>query len=367
MDRGDRIKVFYKALVAELGEEVVRCHFSLLVQTNATLITHEVAQWLSDHRVYVGVSINGTPAMHDRTRQNANGKGSYGQVVAGIQALRDVNPEIVAGALYTISLEDDPVAVVRSIGQDLGIGSIDCLLPHASHDLPPEGYGDRNRSYPWATRGMLQFVGRDGAPLVTPYATWLMYAYMEACQLTESGCDVSIHFMDEIARLAAGDCESSVQVLGLTKEVMCIGVDDGSYQHHDTLNVVDAGLLPVRNLLPRVVTSVSQGEALTVRNASIMEASLCMMRQHRVWGVYQRRLDGLPQLCDTCIGCRFVMQCGGGLPTHRHKRGEDPFRHPSVYCTDLLMLFTSMRRVIEENALHDRKPLRGFRITPGNV
>jgi uncharacterized protein len=51
------------------------------------------------------------------------------------------------------------------------------------------------------------------------------------------------------------------------------------------------------------------------------------------------RQIGADALADQCLRCPVLRVCGGGLYPHRYRSGAG-FRHPSVYCDDLLQLIT---------------------------
>lgn len=55
------------------------------LQTNGTLLTDEWADFLRDHHFLVGISIDGTEEMHDRYRLSRSGRGSWAQVMRGIE------------------------------------------------------------------------------------------------------------------------------------------------------------------------------------------------------------------------------------------------------------------------------------------
>jgi uncharacterized protein len=58
------------------------------LQTNATMITDELAQLLAEYRFLLGVSLDGPEALHNTYRQNRRGIGSYKRVVRGIELLK---------------------------------------------------------------------------------------------------------------------------------------------------------------------------------------------------------------------------------------------------------------------------------------
>lgn len=65
-----------------------RDHISITIQTNATLITDEIAQYIMDNKIGIGVSIDGPAEFHNKTRPLQNGKGSFDQVIRGIRILQ---------------------------------------------------------------------------------------------------------------------------------------------------------------------------------------------------------------------------------------------------------------------------------------
>lgn len=58
-------------------------------QTNGTLITTEWCDFIREHSMRVGVSIDGPKFLHDRHRKTRSGRGTWARVVNGIAALRE--------------------------------------------------------------------------------------------------------------------------------------------------------------------------------------------------------------------------------------------------------------------------------------
>jgi len=82
--------------------------FSYSLQTNGTLITNEVADFLADRHVSTGVSIDGFASVHDAARVFPDGTGSYQQVVAGIQRLQSAGVSFsVLCVIKELSAVDD--------------------------------------------------------------------------------------------------------------------------------------------------------------------------------------------------------------------------------------------------------------------
>lgn len=59
------------------------------IQTNATTIDDELADFLAAHDVSAGISLDGPRAIHDSARRFRNGSGSYDRTVAAIDRCRD--------------------------------------------------------------------------------------------------------------------------------------------------------------------------------------------------------------------------------------------------------------------------------------
>ena len=63
------------------------------VQTNATLIDDEWAQFFADYSFLLGVSLDGPELWHDYYRRDVIGRGSYERVIRGIEILHRHNAE----------------------------------------------------------------------------------------------------------------------------------------------------------------------------------------------------------------------------------------------------------------------------------
>ncbi|MBC7287772.1 MAG: radical SAM protein, partial [Armatimonadetes bacterium] len=57
------------------------------LQTNATLVTDELAEHLGRYKFLVGVSIDGPPEIHDRYRKTAGGQATHAKVLRAIKTL----------------------------------------------------------------------------------------------------------------------------------------------------------------------------------------------------------------------------------------------------------------------------------------
>ncbi len=74
------------------------------VQTNATLINNEWAEFFKRCNFHIGVSIDGAEKSHNRFRRNNNQEGSFKETVSGIKILQKY--DIKVGIIQTVTREN---------------------------------------------------------------------------------------------------------------------------------------------------------------------------------------------------------------------------------------------------------------------
>lgn len=97
------------------GRRVDNC-----IQTNATLLDDEWCKFLGKHRFLVGVSIDGTRAMHDAWRKTRNGESSFRDVARGIRLLEKYRVEWNAMATVNAANVERPLEFYRFFRDELG-------------------------------------------------------------------------------------------------------------------------------------------------------------------------------------------------------------------------------------------------------
>ena len=93
---------------------------NLSIQTNATLMTRDIAKFLSDEGWLVGVSVDGPAALHDKHRRNASGDGSHAAVMRGIDLLRDAGAAFNVLCLVTPDSVQNAAAIYRYLRDEVG-------------------------------------------------------------------------------------------------------------------------------------------------------------------------------------------------------------------------------------------------------
>jgi uncharacterized protein len=93
--------------------------------TNATLLTPQIIEFLSEHRIGVTVSMDGPKEMHDKLRVFSNGKGSYDMIVPRVKALIQGHRTRPIVARVTLTSDvTDVVAIYRHLKDELGFHEI---------------------------------------------------------------------------------------------------------------------------------------------------------------------------------------------------------------------------------------------------
>jgi uncharacterized protein len=115
---------------AELSK---RIEFS--VTTNATLLTEEIVDFLSENRVGVTVSIDGDQELNDRMRVFHDGRGSYSVIAPKIRNLLHRHRTNSIGARVTLTSQvNDVKRIYRHLTTELGFDSVGFSPATASPD-----------------------------------------------------------------------------------------------------------------------------------------------------------------------------------------------------------------------------------------
>jgi uncharacterized protein len=116
------------------------------IQTNATLLGEDWAQFFKENDFLVGVSIDGPRELHDAYRVDKGGKGSFDKVVQGLDALRQAGVDW--NALTTIHAEnaDHGRAVYRFLRDEL-----DARFVQFIPIIERVAEADANGAVPWTS------------------------------------------------------------------------------------------------------------------------------------------------------------------------------------------------------------------------
>lgn len=265
--------------VGELRRTLAR-PVTVTMQTNGVGLTPAVLDDLAAADIRVGVSLDGTPADHDRNRVFRDGRGSHAATDRALRRLRD--SPLYAGLLCTIDPATDPVATWAAL-LSYAPPAVDLLLPHANWRTPPRGDAAR-----W---------------LIAVFDQW----YAAPARTTR------VRLFDDVLSLLLGGSSGSEQV-GLSPVSVAVVESDGDIEQVDALK------------------SAYPGACATGRN--VRTDAFDAVLEHP--GVVARQI-GVAALAESCRSCPVHRICGGGHYAHRYRPG-DGFRSPTVYCADMRRL-----------------------------
>jgi len=260
-----RLDRFCEIIKEEAGEKL---KISLGMQTNATLLDRDRIGVIKRHGIEVSVSVDGSRSANDRHRVDHFGNSSYDQTVAGIDALRELAPECLTGALAVIDVCNDPIETFDAVAS-LGIPWIDLLLPHHHWDRPPPR--------------------PKGDPV--EYGKWYWEVYQ--AWVTDRHPDVDVRFLANIVSQLAGG-RSAFEVMTLSPCSIVTIASDGDIEAVDCLKSTATGLHQME---------------INIRTASFdraLKADMVEVRQ-----------SGELQLSAECLACEFKRECAGGYFPHR--------------------------------------------------
>ena len=281
--------------LAGLLRAQVPAEVNLTIQTNGTLLRRPMLDALKSLDIRVGVSLDGDAEATGRHRRFATGRNSYAAVASGLRLLG--TPEfrgIYGGILCAIDVANDPVATYESL-LEFAPPALDLLLPHANWNCPPPGSG---------------------------YADWLIAVFER--WYAAPAQETRIRLFSELIQLILGG-SAAVEGLGLRPATLVVVDTDGSIKQLDSLSSAYPG------------AADTERHVLTHAFDTVLEHPTTVARQ-----------IGAGALADECRSCPVMAICGGGLYPHRYRAGSG-FRHPSIYCADLLRLITHVRDRVRDD------------------
>jgi uncharacterized protein len=275
--------------LATLLRAQVPTQVNLTVQTNGTLLRRPMLDALKSLDIRVGVSLDGDAEATGRHRRFASGRNSYLAVAAGLRLLGSARfRDIYGGILCAVDVDNDPVATYESL-LEFAPPTLDLLLPHANWSCPPPGSG---------------------------YADWLIAVFERWYSAPVQ--ETRIRLFAELIQLVLGG-SAAVEGLGLRPATLIVVDTDGAVEQLDSLSSAYPGAADTGRHVFTDAFDAVLGHPTTVA-----------------------RQIGAGALADECRACPVMTICGGGLYPHRYRAGSG-FRHPSVYCADLLRLITHIR------------------------
>lgn len=286
----------------------LRMPHKFCVTTNAMLVDGSWINIFSDFQIGVCVSLDGPEMVHDRRRRDHKQRGTYARVISGIEKLKRAAGEKKISAPSALCVVDpfaDGCEVYNHIVHDVGIRTLDFLMPDVTHDSPES-------SPELVSKFMMSAMARwlnDDDPTIS------VRVFKSALSLLVSG-------QSYLAGLGTG--------LALAITVGSDGQIDG-----------DDFLKPC-------------GESVVSTPLQIQSANFEQVFSHARIAKLNERLEILP---SECSGCSFARACKGGQATHRFSQMRG-FDNKSVYCQAHFEMFETATLHLLSTGVSAEKLLR---------
>ncbi len=287
-----RMERFISRARAYLGSRLT----DVMMQTNATLIDNSWISVLKSNNILVGVSLDGSPEIHDAVRVDHQGGGSHARTMHGIKLLQEA--ELLQGILCVINPGASGIDAYRYF-RSHGINQMNFLLPDATHDSKARLYGGLG---------------------ATPVADYLIPIFDEWFRENDPSVKIRV-FWDLITLILGGSPENDA--FGNRPMTYLIVETDGSLEALDALRVCEDGIA---------------ASALNVFEHGFDDLHLGRPLVSRLLG------EGIP-LCDTCLQCKELSVCGGGYWPHRYSK-SNRFNNVSIWCRDIQRVVDHVRTQI---------------------
>ncbi|WP_165585145.1 cyclophane-forming radical SAM/SPASM peptide maturase YhhB [Chryseobacterium soli] len=276
--------------------------YPISIQTNGILISSQILDICSKNKTSIAVSIDGYREINDKFRIGHNNKGTFDQVINGINILKS-HPDhefLNAGLLAVIDPSSDPEKIY-SFFKELEAPSVDFLYKDGNHSILPLGKSaiDSTEYGEWMTK-LLKVYLNDKNPL-------------------------PIRILDDMLKVLLGGTVSK-EGMGITDYGIVIIDTNGIIMKNDTLKSSFDGADKFKKPI-----NIKDGKLLDFIGSKEFNEYREMQRPSS----------------EKCLRCPILNICGGGMILHRWKDGSE-FNNTSVYCADQLHLVENMKQLISK-------------------
>jgi uncharacterized protein len=281
------------AAISELGIAPQQIRHSM--QTNGTLINSAWCDFIVEHQINIGVSIDGPEFIHDQHRKDRQGKGTHGRVLKGVRHLQERNIAFHVIAVVTADSLNYAEAIFDfflDLGvQRLGFNVEEVEGEHPSSSLKDSRLEDRIRNF------------------------WLDLYHKQECsngrlriREFDRACERIICGPDKLTVKASMQQNSQVSPLAI------ISVD-----YQGNLSSFSPELLGLKSLHYGDFTfgNIYSGGIADVR------------KNPRFQKVAEDIRNGV-KLCET--SCEYFKLCGGGAPSNKYFENRSFVSTETMYC-----------------------------------
>jgi uncharacterized protein len=252
----------------------------IVMTTNGVLLDEEWISYILKFKIGITISIDGPPEIHDQTRVDHQGKGSYARVETAIKLLQEsgINP----GILSVCNPLEEPDKVVKHFVEKLNLRRFDILVPDATHEDIP-------------------------IPIANYYKRLFDLWYVNSGK-------IKIRYIEAIVKAILGG-ETGSEAIGYGPITTLTMLTDGTLEPLDVLRIA--------------------GDGHTRTDLSILTHTFQDITKDPTWlEAFQASLN----LSKECQKCDYKTACGGGFLPSRWSK-EKRYDNPSVYCEDIKEIY----------------------------
>ncbi len=294
----DYLKIFQDTI----RKKVPNIELNFGLQTNGVLLNEEILDFCISNKIYISLSIDGDKEANDLHRLDHQGKSLFTNTENSLKLLSsEQGRQIWGGLLCVIDLKNDPEKVYSYLSQ-YRPGAIDFLLPLNHYDSRP--------------------FGKEKSLDATPYADWLLKIFN--IWYYQKPQPIRIRKFVDIISLMLGLQEHSEE-WGLKPVDFAVIETNGDIEAVDSLKVT-------------YPEATKLGMNIFTHSFDDIFKSPKVIERQKKWDF----------LSKTCQECNLVKVCGGGYLPHRYSQ-ENQFENPSVYCSDLKKLITTIHQIVRED------------------
>jgi uncharacterized protein len=283
-------------------------NLNITLQTNGYRLDMELLKLFKEHRVVLGVSLDGPREYNDARRYTHARTGSHDNIVRNLRLLKEgPYSDIVAGVLCVADPTIPPERFFDWI-QELPVRRFDLLWPmEFSYSNPPW----RGRSF-------------DGYCEHPAYGEWFSSIFKLWYERDDPSLFIRVFFESILVLL--GSSRHTDMLVNDTIDMIVVNTD-GTIEYHDFLRSAGDGLTRTRyNLREHDFNHLADDETFTY---------LHNLGRH------------LPTACGDCP---HVSVCGGGfLPGRMNKLSKLP-THRSVMCPDQYRFFQTVHEAMRASS-----------------
>lgn len=284
-----------------LGARNIKIEFGM--QSNATLLTEEMADTLAELQISIGISLDGPEPIHNEYRVYSTGESSYVDAVNGLRKLLDPQRrKIWGGFLTVINIKHDPTYIFDHLAE-FDPPSMDFLEPHGAWNKLPAGKNTFDD---------------------TAYGDWLIRLFDYWYDTPRSRYPIR-KFEEIIEHMFGG--RGTLESFGIEPVNLMTIATDGAYETVDCIKAAHP--------------------AAEVLGLDVFNNSLDDVLSHPMIAARQ---TGLEALSETCVNCDLVHICGGGYFAHRYSP-KTGFRNPTIYCADYKKLIRHIQAHVRQSLI----------------